>query len=100
MLGLVYPPCCIGCRSATSEPHGLCAECWARITFIERPLCERLGTPFALDIGGPLLSPAAIAAPPAFARARAVCRHDEVARELVHRLKYGDRLDLAEAWPG
>ncbi len=54
----------------------------ARHAFIARPFCERLGTPFAVDIGGPLLSPAAIADPPAFARARAVARHDGAAREL------------------
>jgi ComF family protein len=30
-----------------------------------------------------------------FTRARAVCRFDGTARELVHRLKYGDRIELA-----
>ncbi len=64
--------------------------------FIERPYCERLGTPFPNDTGGrPLLSPAAIAEPPAFERARAAARYSDVARDLVHLLKYGDRLDLA-----
>jgi ComF family protein len=37
----------------------------------------------------------AISDPPAYARARAAVRYDEVARTLVHALKYGDRLDLA-----
>jgi ComF family protein len=32
-----------------------------------------------------------------FQRARAVARYDDVARALVHRLKYGDRLELAKA---
>jgi ComF family protein len=63
--------------------------------FIERPYCERLGTPFPSDTGGPLLSPTAIAVPPAFERARAAARYSDVARDLVHLLKYGDRLDLA-----
>ncbi len=95
-IGLIYPPACIACGAATGEAHGLCAACWAGLPFIERPLCERLGTPFVADLGtGPLLSPAAIADPPVFARARAVARHDGAARELVHRLKYGDRLELA-----
>lgn len=62
---------------------------------IARPYCERLGTPLASDLGAGALSPAAIARPPAFGRARAVARYDGAARELVHRLKYGDRLDLA-----
>jgi ComF family protein len=37
----------------------------------------------------------AIAHPPSYDRARAAVRYDEVARALVHALKYGDRLDLA-----
>jgi ComF family protein len=94
-IGIVYPPSCIACQAAVGEAQALCAHCWAGIGFIERPYCERLGTPFAVDLGEGLLSPAAIADPPVFARARAVCRFDGAARELVHRLKYGDRLDLA-----
>lgn len=97
-LGVLYPPTCVGCGAATAEPHALCAACWAGMRLIERPYCERLGTPFALDLGaGPLLSPRAIAEPPAFFRARAVAVYEGTARELVHRLKYRDRLDLARA---
>jgi ComF family protein len=63
--------------------------------FIERPYCEKLGTPFVSEAGDGLLSPAAIAEPPAYDRARAAARFSDVARDLVHLLKYGDRLDLA-----
>lgn len=97
LLGLLYPPTCIACQAATGAPHGLCAGCWSGIRFIERPYCERLGTPFAVDLGQPLLSPAAIADPPVFGRARAVAEYDGTASLLVHRLKYGDRLELARA---
>src|ERR687894_1981060 len=96
-LGVVYPPTCIACGGATGEAHTLCARCWSEVRFIERPFCERLGTPFAVDLGMTLLSPAAIAEPPVFERARAVALYDDVARTLVHRLKYGDRLELAKA---
>lgn len=95
-IGLVYPPTCVACGGATGQPHALCAACWRGLRLIERPYCERLGTPFALDLGiGSLLSPGAIAEPPVFGRARAVAVYDGTARDLVHRLKYGDRLDLA-----
>jgi hypothetical protein len=97
LLGLLYPPACIACQAATAEPHALCAACWAGIRFIERPYCERLGTPFAVDLGQPLLSPAAIADPPVFERARVVAEYDGTASLLVHRLKYNDRLELAPA---
>src|SRR6478752_1615281 len=82
-------------REPTIENPSPWPACWSGIGFIERPYCERLGTPFAIDLGDGIVSPAAIAEPPAFARARAVCRFDGTARELVHRLKYGDRLELA-----
>ncbi len=97
LVGLVYPPGCIACGSATGEPHTLCAACWRGMRFVERPYCERLGTPFPVDLGMTLVSPAAIADPPVFARARTVVRYDEAARHLVARLKYSDRLDLAPA---
>ena len=64
--------------------------------FIERPFCERLGTPFEQDLGAGLLSPQAVDDPPVFRRARAVARfEDGPARRLVHRLKYSDRVELA-----
>jgi ComF family protein len=96
-LDLLYPPTCIACATATGQPHTLCAGCWAALRFIERPYCERLGTPFTFDVGAPLLSPAAIADPPVFGRARAVAHYDGIARLLVQRLKYNDRLELGQA---
>lgn len=96
LVALIYPPVCVACGGATGEPHGLCARCWSGLALIERPFCERLGTPFAADHGtGPLVSPAAIADPPVYGRARIAARYDDTARRLVHRLKYEDRLDLA-----
>ncbi|MDX7953602.1 ComF family protein [Lichenihabitans sp. Uapishka_5] len=96
LLDLVYPPACMSCPRATATPHGLCADCWGRMGFITAPVCARLGTPFTVDLGPDLLSPEAIADPPAYARARAVARFaDGPAQVLVHRLKYGDRPDYA-----
>jgi ComF family protein len=91
---VVLPPTCLACRKPVGEAGGLCPACWKQAGFIERPFCERLGTPFPHDPGAPLISPAALADPPAYGRARAAMRYSEVGRELVHLLKYGDRLDL------
>ena len=96
-IGIVYPPSCIACQGAVADAHALCASCWSGLRFIERPFCERLGTPFPVDWGQPLVSPAAFADPPVFRRARAVALYDGTAQALVHRLKYGDRLELARA---
>jgi ComF family protein len=62
---------------------------------IEKPCCERLGVPFAYGMGEGALSAEAIADPPPFDRCRAVAVFDDVARKLVHGLKYRDRLELA-----
>ena len=95
-LDLIYPPGCMACSTPTSTPSGLCPSCWSGMRFIEPPVCDRLGTPFAQDLGPGLLSPEAIVNPPVYQRARAVaCFDDGPARALVHRLKYGDRPDYA-----
>jgi ComF family protein len=75
--------------------NGLCAECWSKLSFIAPPYCERLGIPFAYDAGPGVLSMQALADPPAYQRARAAVRYDDIARTLVHALKYGDRIELA-----
>ncbi|WP_342165824.1 ComF family protein [Methylobacterium sp. SD21] len=95
-MGLVYPPTCAGCGAATADAGAFCPACWSGLRLIEEPLCDRLGIAFAVDLGiGRLTSPQAFAQPPVFARARAVALYDDVARGLVHRLKYEDRHDLA-----
>ncbi len=94
-LDLGLPPLCPACRGLVGNDGGLCAACWARLSFIAPPYCERLGTPFGYDPGPGVLSTEAIINPPAFGRARAAVRYDEIASALVHALKYGDRLDLA-----
>ena len=97
VLDAIYPPTCLACRTAVDGHGALCAECWRKMRFIERPFCDRLGTPFEQDLGPGLLSPQAIADPPVFARARAVAQfEDGPARRLVHRLKYSDRGELAQ----
>jgi ComF family protein len=95
-LDALYPPTCLACRAATDRHGALCPRCWSTMRFIERPFCERLGTPFEQDLGQGLISPQAMADPPAFSRARAVARfEDGPARTLVHRLKYSDRAELS-----
>jgi ComF family protein len=92
---IVLPPRCPACFARTATHQALCAACWNALPLIERPYCERLGIPFAFDHGDGMLSAEAIAAPPAYGIARAATRYDGIAVDLVHRLKYGDRVDLA-----
>ncbi len=93
-LNVALPPLCPACRELVGG-NGLCASCWSKLSLIAPPYCERLGIPFVYDPGPGVLSMEAIADPPAYHRARAAVRYDDIARTLVHSLKYGDRLDLA-----
>jgi ComF family protein len=95
-LDIALPTLCVSCREPVAG-EGVCAECWAKLSFIAQPFCPRLGIPFVYDPGPELLSMEAIANPPAYQRARAAVRYDDVARTLVHALKYQDRTDLAPA---
>ena len=92
---IALPTLCAACREPV-HGEGVCAACWAKLSFIAPPYCERLGIPFVYDPGPGMLSMQAIAAPPAYQRARAAVRYDEVAQTLVHALKYHDRTDLAQ----
>ncbi|MEH2530289.1 ComF family protein [Bradyrhizobium sp. AZCC 1588] len=95
-LDIALPTQCVSCREPV-DGEGVCAACWAKLSFIAPPFCPRLGIPFVYDPGPELLSMEAIANPPAYQRARAAVRYDDVARTLVHALKYQDRTDLAPA---
>ena len=96
VLDIALPTLCVSCREPVNG-EGVCAACWAKLSFIAPPFCPRLGIPFVYDPGPDLLSMEAIANPPAFSRARSAVRYDDVARTLVHALKYQDRTDLAPA---
>lgn len=98
-LDIALPTLCVACREPVAG-EGVCAACWAQLSFIAPPYCPRLGIPFVYDPGPDILSMQAIADPPAYQRARAAVRYDEVAKTLVHALKYHDRTDLAPAMGG
>ena len=83
-----------GAGGAAPQTPGLSASGWSRIAFLEDPVCDGCGLPFAFDQGAKALCPACVARPRTFARARAACLYDEHSRELILRLKHGDRPEL------
>jgi ComF family protein len=92
----VLPPTCPGCRGTVADSNALCARCWAAIRFIAPPLCPVYGTPFSYEMGEGIVSAEALADPPPFRRARSAAIYGDVARRLVHQLKYYDRPHLAQ----
>jgi ComF family protein len=93
---IVLPPTCPGCGKAVADGDALCARCWSAVRFIEPPLCPIYGTPFLHDLGEGIVSAEALADPPPFRRARSAAVYGDVARRLVHQLKYYDRPHMAQ----
>ncbi len=88
----LMPPLCLACRAPLAQHNSICAACWRDVSFIAEPVCHRLGIPLPFDPGGgPVESAAAAAEPPQYDRARAAVHYNGVARELIHRFKYGDQ---------
>jgi ComF family protein len=95
-LDFFYPPTCLACPASVQKHDLLCAQCWWQMPFITRPFCDRLGIPLPVDYGGPLRSMRAMVDPPVFNQARSAALYDGIARDLVHRLKYSDKVELVE----
>jgi ComF family protein len=87
---LVTPPLCLSCQTPVTAGSALCLDCWQKLNFIDEPVCDMLGTPFAYDEGAGAVSPAAIADPPPWDKARAAVVFDKASKHLVHLLKYND----------
>ncbi len=90
---LFLPPRCISCAAPLWGETQVCGFCWKDLTFIEAPLCGVSGIPFPFDPGPGALSAEVLARKPAYGRARAALRYDNVSGRLISRLKYGDRLE-------
>lgn len=90
LVDIVTPPKCLTCRGDVLQGASLCTSCWQNLTYLEDPVCDLLGTPFAYDEGEGSLSAAALADPPPWDRGRAAVLFDDAAKGLVHALKYRD----------
>jgi ComF family protein len=94
-LDSLLPPQCLACNAVVAAPGSLCAACFARVTFIAPPHCERCGTPFEGAVIDDLVCGACLREMPTFSRARAAFVYAEDSRALVLKLKHGDRTDAA-----
>ncbi|WP_245566208.1 ComF family protein [Stappia stellulata] len=94
---LALPPTCLCCDRLVASDQALCFHCWHEMPFLAPPWCQRLGLPFAYDLGPGAVSPQAIAKPPVYDRLRAVSAYSGPARALVARLKYHDRPSVSRA---
>lgn len=93
LLDAVLPSQCVHCHDFVAQPGLVCGACWSELSFIEHPLCDHLGTPFVFDPGPDVLSAEAQKRPRSWSRARAAVEYGDVAKSLIHGLKYHDRAE-------
>jgi ComF family protein len=90
LVDVVTPPLCLTCQTPVTTGAALCLACWQELHLIDDPVCDVLGIPFEYDEGEGAISPAALADPPPWNKARAAVAFDDASKQLVHLLKYKD----------
>ncbi|MDB5412325.1 MAG: phosphoribosyltransferase [Rubritepida sp.] len=100
LLDALLPPACLTCDAAVGEQGGMCATCFARLSFVTAPMCHVCGVPFPHDGTGVrqpdgMWCEACVAARPVFSAARAALRYDDGAKALILPFKHRDRTELA-----
>lgn len=74
----------------------VCAACAQGFTPIHTPLCPRCGIPYSSTQGVDHLCARCAGTPPVFAKARAAGVHHRTLMTLIHALKYGNKIELAQ----
>lgn len=102
VLQMIYPPQCIGCGAMVTTDFGLCGPCWRDTPFITGLVCDTCGISLpGEDPGHPVHCDDCLAIARPWSRGRAVMLYRDRGRDLILKLKHGDRLDLgrpAGAW--
>ena len=94
ILNLLLPVTCVICHAPVPEREwgGACPECWSRLVPLEPPFCQQCGEP-APAIEG--LCGLCRTGEHAFDLARSALLFTHALREIIHHLKYADRVSLA-----
>jgi predicted amidophosphoribosyltransferase len=104
VLRLLYPPQCVGCDVLVGTEAPLCAACWRQTPFLSGLVCDSCGAPLrgeARDAAGDAAGAdveycdACLSHPRPWDRGRAALLYHGVGRDIVLRLKHGDRTELA-----
>lgn len=94
-LDFLFPPRCAACSCLVQDANSLCPDCWSRMEWIAKPYnaVSGLPLPFALEVED--LHSELACEDFVYDCARSVALFGSVSREMVHKLKYFDRTDLA-----
>ena len=96
LLDRVYPSSCVLCDEVLKGGRSLCACCSEQLPRLQRPFCESCGEMFEGKIDGDFACPNCEDLTFVFKFARPALPRDDRTLEMVHRLKYGRELHLAD----
>jgi len=95
-LRLIYPPQCLTCGAAVEDDLSLCGECWRETHFISGLTCRSCGLPLpGQDRGSDMQCDDCMTIARPWHRGAAAMMYRGKGRDIVLRLKHGDRTDLA-----
>lgn len=95
LLHVIYPSRCMGCGVLVEGDFGLCGSCWRETPFITGLSCDSCGVPLlGGEVGEIAHCDACLSAPRPWEKGRSVLVYEGMARQLVLRLKHGDRTDM------
>ncbi len=97
LLDILYPPLCHVCRTFIpgSGPIHLCVACSGKIVPVSSPKCPVCGMPFHTENGIDHVCGACATTSRPYVSARAAVRFGGPPQELIHRLKYGNKVHLS-----
>ncbi|MFH2124295.1 MAG: ComF family protein [Pseudomonadota bacterium] len=86
---LIYPSRCQCCQSVlTRKGQVVCADCLAKVHYLQSPLCSCCGREFPDSSGRDHLCGLCLQQLPVYGRAQGVVRYEDPVSHLLHRLKY------------
>jgi len=97
LLDALYPPICEICGCGLKDGAALCEPCSRQLPRISAPFCETCGESFQGQIDGPFDCPNCQEISFYFEFALAAMHRSEGILQLIHRLKYGREVHLADA---
>lgn len=95
LVDLLYPPRCPLCGEGIHAQTGLCASCWGNLVLPAEPSCALCSRPFAEPVGPGAVCAPCLAEPPRHDGIAAATLYNDTSRQLVLKLKHGNKIALA-----
>lgn len=91
----IFPKKCFCCGDYIDE-NKLCYKCWKKLSFISKPCCNICSYPFEFEEDESAICGACITNKPKYDKAISIFRYELGAREIIHKFKYEDKLQILD----